>query len=130
MTANRRVAPGDDSKECVEKLRKLAARYDIEAQVMECRDHTPVVDIESPDFKYFAETVKKVFPDTGAAPYLIFGGTDCRTMQTITPCAIRCTPCKLSAEQLASMHAANENVDVDALVGAVRFFKAFVKGYK
>ena len=130
VVANLRFAPGDDSKECVEKLRKLAARYDIEAQVMECRDHTPVVDIESPDFKYFAETVKKVFPDTGAAPYLIFGGTDCRTMQTITPCAIRCTPCKLSAEQLASMHAANENVDVDALVGAVRFFKAFVKGYK
>ena len=130
VVANLRFAPGDDSKECVEKLRKLAARYDIEAQVMECRDHTPVVDIESPDFKYFAETVKKVFPDTGAAPYLIFGGTDCRTMQTITPCAIRCTPCKLSAEQLASMHAANENVDVDALVGAVRFFKAFIKGYK
>ena len=130
VVANLRFAPGDDSKECVEKLRKLAARYDIEAQVMECRDHTPVVDIESPDFKYFAETVKKVFPDTGAAPYLIFGGTDCRTMQTITPCAIRCTPCKLSAEQLASMHAANENVDVDALVGAVRFFKTFVKGYK
>ena len=51
-------------------------------------------------------------------------------MQTITPCAIRCTPCKLSAEQLATMHAAHENVDADALVGAERFFKAFVKGYK
>lgn len=130
VVANLRLAPGDKAEECVEKLRRLAARYDIEAEVMGCRDHTPVVDTESADFKYFTDTVKKVYPGIGASPYLIFGGTDCRTMQTITPCAIRCTPCKLSSEQLASMHAANENVDVEALVGAVNFFKTFVKGYK
>ena len=68
MVANLRFAPGVDSKECVEKLRKLAARYDIEAQVMKNRDHTPVVDIESPDFKNYAETDKKGLPDTDAAP--------------------------------------------------------------
>ena len=51
-------------------------------------------------------------------------------MQTITPCALRCTPCKLSAEQLVSMHAANENIDISSLVGGVAFFKTYLKGYK
>ena len=89
-----------------------------------------MVDVDSADYKYFADTVAKVFPDCGAAPYLIFGGTDCRTMQTITPCAIRCTPCRLSSEQLASMHAANENIDISSLTGGVNFFKTYIKGYK
>ncbi len=130
VVANLRFAPGDDSKECIEKLRRIAERYDIETEVMECRDATPMVDVNSADYKYFVDTVARVFPDCGAAPYLIFGGTDCRTMQTITPCALRCTPCKLSAEQLASMHAANENIDISSLVGGVAFFKTYLKGYK
>ena len=130
MTANLRFAPGDDSKLCIEKLRRLAARYDIETHPMECREASPMVDVDSADYKYFADTVAKVYPDCGAAPYLIFGGTDCRTMQTITPCAIRCTPCRLSSEQLASMHAANENIDISSLTGGVNFFKTYIKGYK
>lgn len=130
MVANLRFAPGDNGKECVEKLRAIAKKYDIETEVLECRDASPMVDTESADYKYFEATMKKVFPDIGTAPYLIFGGTDCRTMQTITPCALRCTPCRLSAEQLASMHAANENVDVSAIAEGVKFFKEYIKGYK
>lgn len=130
MVANLRFAPGNNGKECVEKLRAIAKKYDIETEVLECRDASPMVDTESADYKYFEATMKKVFPDIGTAPYLIFGGTDCRTMQTITPCALRCTPCRLSAEQLASMHAANENVDVSAIAEGVKFFKEYIKGYK
>ena len=130
VVANLRFAPGDKSTDCVAKLRAIAARYDLETVVMECREHSPEVDTKSADFRYFTDTVRKVFPDIGVSPYLLFGGTDCRTMQTITPCAIRCTPCKLSPEQLASMHAADENVDMSALVGAVQFFKTYIKGYK
>ena len=51
-------------------------------------------------------------------------------MQTITPCAIRSTPCRLSSEQLASMHAANENIDISSLGGGVNFFKTYIKGNK
>ncbi len=130
MTANLRFAPGDNSKECIEKLRRIAAKFDIETHPMECRDATPMIDMESAGYKLFVDTVAKVFPDCGAAPYLIFGGTDCRTMQTITPCAIRCTPCKMNSEQLAAMHAANENIDISSLIGGVNFFKAYIKGYK
>ena len=68
MTANLRFAPGDDSKLCIEKLRRLAARYDIETHPMECREASPMVDVDSADYKYFADTVAKVFPDCGAAP--------------------------------------------------------------
>ena len=130
VVANLRFAPGDDSKVCLEKLRRIAEKYDIETHPMECRDASPMVDVDSADYKYFAETMARVFPDCGTAPYLIFGGTDCRTMQTITPCALRCTPCKLSPEQLDSMHAVNENIDISSIVGGVKFFKTYIKDYK
>lgn len=130
VIANLRFAPGDRSADCIAKVRAIAARYDIETEVQTVREHSPVVDVTSADYKYFTDTMRKVFPDVGVAPYLIFGGTDCRTMQEITPCAIRCTPCRLTQQQLDSMHASNENIDIESLAGGVRFFKEFIKGYK
>ncbi len=130
VVANLRFAPNDRDIDCIERVRKIAAKYDIETEVLNSRNASPVVDVDSADYKYFTDTLHKVFPDIGVAPYLMFGGTDCRTMQEITPCAIRCTPCRLSAEQLASMHASNENIDVSALKEGVEFFKTFIKGYK
>lgn len=130
VVANLRFAPGDDDKACIEKVRQIAKKFDIETEVLNSRNASPVVDVTSADYKYFTDTLRKVFPDIGVAPYLMFGGTDCRTMQEITPCAIRCTPCRLSAEQLASMHAANENIDLSALTEGVKFFKTFITGYK
>ena len=35
-----------------------------------------------------------------------------------------------NSEQLAAMHAANENIDISSLIGGVNFFKAYIKGYK
>lgn len=41
VVANLRFAPGDKSTDCVAKLRAIAARYDLETVVMECREHSP-----------------------------------------------------------------------------------------
>ena len=130
VVANLRFAPGDDKDKCIKKLEKIAAKYDLETEVMEARNASPTVDTESADYKYFVKTMSETFPEIGVAPYLIFGGTDCRTMQEITKCALRCTPCRLSPQQLASMHASNENIDIASLDGGVAFFKNYIKGYK
>ena len=130
VVANLRFAPGDTADECIAKVRSIADRFGLETEVLISREHSPVVDVDSEGYVYFEQTLRKVFPDIGVAPYLIFGGTDCRTMQEITPCALRCTPCRLSAEQLATMHASNENVDVSAVAEGVVFFKEYIKGYK
>ena len=51
-------------------------------------------------------------------------------MQEIATTAIRCTPCKLSFEQMGGMHAANENIDITSLGETVLCFKNFLEAYK
>lgn len=130
MVANLRFAPGDNPEECINTIRVLAKKHDLETEVLICREPSALVDTESEEYKYFTDTLKKQFPDIGISPYLMFGGTDCRRMQKIVPCAIRCTPCRLSASQLASMHASNENIDVRSLLEGTEFFKQFIRCFK
>lgn len=130
VIANLRFSPVDKSEKCLAKLKKLADKYDLEMEVLTSREASPTVNMESEDYKYFVETLKKTYPDYGIAPYLLFGGTDLRTLQELTKCAIRCTPCKLTSEQLASMHAANENIDIESINGGVEFFKNLIRDFK
>ncbi len=130
VVANLRFAPGDKSADCIAKLEKLAKKYDIEIEPITVREHSPEVDTDSADYQYFIKTLKEQFPDVGVSAYLMFGGTDCRHMQTIVPCAIRCTPCRLNPQQLGSMHASDENIDVSSLVNGTAFFKKFIKDFK
>ncbi|MBO4554491.1 MAG: M20/M25/M40 family metallo-hydrolase, partial [Clostridia bacterium] len=62
--------------------------------------------------------------------YMLFGGTDCRTMQEICDTAIRFMPCVMTAEQDGRMHAADENFDVDAIGKMVECYKTFIQMYK
>lgn len=130
MIANLRFSPNDKSEDCFRKLEKLAKKYDLEMEVLRYRDASPAVDFNSDEYKYFVKTMRQTYPEIGVSPYLIFGGTDCRTMQEICPTAIRCTPCRLTNSQLGTMHAANENVDISALDGCVKFFVNFIRDYK
>lgn len=126
VNANLRFSPNDSSEECFKKLRKIAKKFDVDMEVVKSREASPMVDLDGDGYKVFADAVKKTYPDVAVTPYMMFGGTDCRTMQEIAVTAIRCTPCKLSVEQLGGMHASNENVDVASIGETVTFFKNFL----
>ena len=88
-----------------------------------------MADLSGDGYTQFVAAIKKTYPDVEVVPYYMFGGTDCRTMQEIAVTAIRCTPCRLSSEQLGGMHAANENIDITSLEETVNFFKTFLREY-
>ncbi len=130
VIANLRIAPHDKGVECLSKLEKIAKKYDIEAEVLMLRDATEVVDINGEGYQHFVSTLNAVAPEVVAVPYIICGGTDCRTMQEIVPCAIRCTPTKMTVQQLNAMHASNENLNIDALDTGIKFFKKLIVDLK
>lgn len=130
VIANLRFSPNDTSEKCFAKLKKIADKYDLQMDVLNFRDASPCVDTDNDEYKYFIQTIKDTYPEIGISPYLIFGGTDCRTMQEICQTAIRCTPCRMSNQQLNAMHASNENIDIKAMEDCVQFFKNFLRGYK
>lgn len=130
VVANLRFAPTDKSEDCFNKLRKLAKKYDLEVEVLQSREASPMIDINGEGYQMYKKALNEVYPDVAVVPYLMFGGTDCRVLQQISTNAIRCTPCALSFDQLGGMHASNENVDIKSLEECVGFFKKFVQEYK
>ncbi len=130
VNANLRISPNDTAEKCFKKLRKIAKKFDVDMQVVKSREASPMVNLTSDGYKTFAEAVKKTYPDVAVVPYYMFGGTDCRTMQEISDTAIRCTPCRLTMEQLGGMHASNENVDIESIGQTVGFFKNFLQMVK
>lgn len=112
------------------KTQKLAKKYDLEMEVLQSREASPMIDIKGEGFQMYKKALNTVYPDVAVVPFLVFGGTDCRVLQQISKNAIRCTPCPLTFKQLGGMHASDENVDIDAVTSCVGFFNNFIRNYK
>lgn len=114
----------------LEKFKEIAAKYDITVSEADGNEYHAPADISKPQFAYTKECIAKVFPQYPASPFILPAGTDARTLTDVCPCVLRFAPIRLSKEQLASVHAENENIDLDAIAASVTFYKEFVKNYK
>lgn len=129
LVANLRTSVHQNCEESLAVLKKYADKYNLEIEVIQKRDASPVSNIRSAEYAYLVDCIKKQFPDVGVAPYVIMGGTDCRHFHELTENALRFSPIRLTNEQNAACHAVNENVTVSAVAEGVRFFKLFIKNY-
>lgn len=131
-TAKAFLRPVDenDFKLDLEKFKEIAAKYDITVEEPDGNEYHAPADMTKPQFEYTKDCITKVFPQYPASPFILPAGTDARTLTDICPCVLRFAPIRLSKEQLASVHAENENIDLDAVAAAVAFYKEFVKSYK
>ena len=131
-TAKAFLRPVDenDFKLDLEKFKEIAAKYDITVEEPDGNEYHAPADMTKPQFEYTKECIAKVFPQYPASPFILPAGTDARTLTDVCPCVLRFAPIRLSKEQLASVHAENENIDLDAVAAAVAFYKEFVKSYK
>ena len=130
VNANLRFSPNDKSDDCFKKLEKIAKKFGCEIEISSTHEATPAVDFSGAEYNCLVDAIKTCFPDAVIAPFMLFGGTDCRTMQEICKTAIRFMPCVMTSEQDGRMHAADENFDVDAIGKMVECYKTFIKSYK
>ena len=129
LIANLRTSVHQNCEASLAVLKKYAAKYDLELEVLMQRDASPISNIHSAEYTYLTECIAKQFPDVGIAPYVIMGGTDCRHFHALTENAIRFCPVRMTSAQSASCHGVDENVTLEALAEGVRFFKLFLKEY-
>lgn len=109
----------------MKSFREIAAKYGVEITE---HDNTPAEyhkpsDMTKPGFFYVMDTVREVFPEYAAAPMLLPAGTDSRHFADICPCVMRFAPIVIDKQQFASVHSPNENIDVETLDTAVKFYK-------
>jgi len=129
LVANLRTSVQEDCETSLLVMKKYAAKYDLEIEVLQQNDPSPISDIHSREYAYLESCIRKQFPDIGVAPYIIMGGTDCRYFHPFTQNAFRFSPLRTTTAQINACHAVNENVTVSALTEAVAFFKVFLKEY-
>lgn len=130
VLANLRYAPHEGHDACLKKLQKLAAKDDIEIEVLNTRDASDMADIHSEGYKFTVDMINKTYGKTVMAPYLIVGGTDCRYMQDICPTALRFTPFLVTIEEMSCCHGYDERIGIEALAGGVNFFTNVITQYK
>ncbi len=126
VICNIRPSVHQKSEESIEVLRNIAKKYDIETEVLLSRDPSNEASPNGKEFNYLKKCIEEAFPDVVPIPYLMTGGTDCRQFELVSDNCLRFTPTRLTPEQLAAMHAANESIGVSALAEGVKFYKYYI----
>ncbi|MEA4911772.1 MAG: M20/M25/M40 family metallo-hydrolase [Oscillospiraceae bacterium] len=130
VVANLRTSVQQNVEQSIAALKPIADKYNLEFEITQQRDASPVVSTKTPTYAYLSKCVNDCFPDCGVAPYVIMGGTDCRHFHAVTDNAIRFAPLRMSTKQMESCHAVDENVTLSAVAEAIDFYKYFVKNYQ
>ena len=127
LTLDLRYIPHQRLEESNQVIRELAARYDLETEVLMANDACEPVRIDSPAYALVEKVIGEVFPGLPTCPYVMTGGTDARFYQKICDACIRFSPVMYGPEQMKGMHGLNENIDVRSLPGAVDFYKTLIR---
>ncbi len=127
LTLDLRYIPHQPRDESNRVIRELAARYDLETEVLMANDACEPVPIDSEAYALVEKVIGRVFPELPACPYVMTGGTDARFYQKICDACIRFSPVMYGPEQMKGMHGLNENIDVRSLPGAVDFYKTLIR---
>jgi len=130
VICNMRTHPIQNIEESVEVLRKIAKKYDIDCEITEGREASPISNTDSDAFRYLKTCIKSTYPDVLISPYVMLGGTDARFFSEITPHAFRFSPVRMDNEELKKIHGKDEAIRKSALEEAVIFYKEFMKGHK
>jgi carboxypeptidase PM20D1 len=127
LTLDLRYIPHQRMEESNRVIRELAARYDLETEVLMANDACEPVRIDSPAYALVEKVIGEVFPGLPTCPYVMTGGTDARFYQKICDACIRFSPVIYGTEQMKGMHGVNENIDVCSLPGAVDYYKSLIR---
>ncbi len=127
LTMDLRYIPHQDRRESNRLIRDLAARYDLETEVLQANDACEPVRVDSAAYALVAKVIGQVFPGLPACPYVMTGGTDARFYQKICDACIRFSPVVYGPEQMKGMHGLNENIDTRSLPGAVDYYKTLIR---
>ncbi|MGZ6745173.1 MAG: M20/M25/M40 family metallo-hydrolase [Nocardioides sp.] len=123
---NIRVMVGDTVAGVLEHVRRAVADDDVQIDVVEQNEPSPVSPMDDA-FALIEDTIVALFPDAVAAPYVMLAATDSRFFTEICDRVYRFAPFRMTLAQRQAIHAADEHVDVEALLDAVAWFRLLIE---
>ena len=126
VTGNMRLIQHQSGPESFEAVRRIAAQYGIETEVLYEDAPCPVVGYESKQFQLLEDVTAQVYPGIQVSPYVMTGGTDAKFYKELCPHCIRFAPLFIDEQQYGSVHGLNENIFQGALPHGVDFYKQVI----
>ncbi len=127
VVGNMRFSHHQGKKASVDAIKALAKKYDIETEIIDDGIESGITDFKGEAFRFIEKAVKNVFPEYEVAPYIMNAATDSRYFCRVCDSCIRFVPFKIDKQQLDSVHAIDENVDIETLAPAVDFYRYVIK---
>jgi carboxypeptidase PM20D1 len=127
-TLNLRLVPGDTVEATVGRLRRLVRDEQVQVQVLEGDDPTPVSPADNSAFAQIAAAVAVSWPEAVPVPYLMMQATDSRHFHGVADAVYRFAPLKMTSGQRASIHGIDEFVEVESLERGERFYRQLIAG--
>lgn len=112
----------------LEKIKKIAEKYDVEIEKIE-RDYCKPSSFESKPYKLLEQIMNENFSDVIVAPFLLTAGTDARRFTDVADCILRFAPIDLDKKQYSTIHSANEHIKIKNIGECVCFYKDFIKKF-
>ncbi len=127
VVGNMRFIHHQPNNESIDCISKIAAKYDIETEVL-YQDHPcPIVDFKGKEFRMVEAIIYDIYPGVGTCPYVMTGGTDAKYYSKISDNCIRFAPLYIDGQQYGSIHGLNENIYQGTLPMGVDFYKAVIR---
>ncbi|MCK7484859.1 MAG: peptidase dimerization domain-containing protein [Bacillus subtilis] len=100
VVCNMRTHPIQNVAESVGVLKKIAAKHDIQTEILYAHESSPTVNTNSPNYRTLVQTVARHYPDVMISPYVILGATDARHYTQVSDCVIRFSPMRATNSEL------------------------------
>ena len=126
VIGNMRYSHHQGREDSIRVVTEIAKKYGIETEVISPVFDSPISDTESYAFKMVEAAIARIFPDTVTTPYIMTGASDSRYLSRVCDNCIRFTPFIIDNEQLESVHAVDESLDLSCLAPAVDFYRLII----
>lgn len=127
VTGNMRFIHHQANEESLKIISELAAKFDIETEVIYQDTPCPIVEFDSDAFHLVEDVAAEIYPGVGICPYVMTGGTDAKYYKDVCDNCIRFAPLYIDQQQYASIHGLNENIFQGALPKGVDFYKRVIQ---
>ena len=111
------------------EVKEIAKKYGVEIEEV-LRDYCEPSSADTPQYRALEKLLNKNYPDVIVAPYLLTAGTDARRFTGLSDNIFRFAPIDLSKAQFATIHSANENINIKNIGQCVLFYKDYIKEQK
>ncbi len=123
---NFRISPDDTVDGLLRHIKQTVGK-DIKLEIIQAYEPSEVSSTTSRAYRIIEDTIRAMFPGYVVSPYLMVGATDSRRYAAVADGIYRFQPFRSMADDLDTLHAANERLHIESLREAVEFFIRLVK---